>query len=358
MSSVADIERERIVRLLEYDPDLGRRMRPARLHEAQLHALAPVVTVPRGLWDPSATAATAVAGPYGLLVLDGLMSRDLLIGDLASAQLVGRGDLIQLHDDEGAELMPLGVRWTVLEPATVALLDDGFLLSVQRWPEVVAGLFERVAAQSARLAKHRALCQLPRVADRVHALLWFLAERWGRVTPQGVILPLKLTHGTLGQLVGAKRPTVSLAVKELAAQDRVHRRPDGAWLLQQEWAPDRPDGDDPPRSRSRPRFAPGASTPGDAATSQPEQLPLETGASALRIGRPAARVAAPPPTDPFADVRTRIDRMRDAHERVTEEVRATHARSAVAREQSAALRRMLEVRPSVEGARRASAAGS
>jgi CRP/FNR family cyclic AMP-dependent transcriptional regulator len=343
VSSIADIERERIVRLLEYDPDLGRRMRPARLHEAQLHALAPVVTVPRGLWDPSATGATAV-GPYGLLVLDGLISRDLMIGEVASAQLVGRGDLIQLPDDEGTELMPLGVRWTVLEPATIALLDDGFLLSVQRWPEVVAGLFERVAAQSARLAKHRALCQLPRVADRVHALLWFLAERWGRVTPQGVILPLKLTHGTLGQLVGAKRPTVSLAVKELAAQDRVHRRPDGAWLLQQEWAPDRPDGNR--AQRSRPRFAPGASRPRDAAAEKAPDGPEQNGTIALRPERSTPLGVTPAPADPFGDVRTRIERIRDAHQRVAEEVRATRARSAVAREHSAELRRALELGPS------------
>jgi CRP/FNR family cyclic AMP-dependent transcriptional regulator len=342
MSSIADIERERIVRLLEYDPDLGRRMRPARLQEAQLHALAPVVTVPGGRWDPSATAATA-AGPYGLLVLDGLISRDLLIGEVASAQLVGRGDLIQLQDDDGTELMPLGVRWTVLEPATIALLDDGFLLSVQRWPEVVAGLFERVAAQSAQLAKHRALCQLPRVADRVHALLWFLAERWGRVTAQGVILPLKLTHGTVGQLVGAKRPTVSLAVKELAAADRVHRRRDGAWLLQQEWAPERPDG--PRAERSRPGFAPGATSSRDVVAEEVEDVPEEqTGTIAVRLRRTMPVGVEPAPADPFADVRTRIDRMRDAHQRVAEEVRATRARSAVAREQSAALRRALELR--------------
>ena len=28
-------------------------------------------------------------------------------------------------------------------------------------------------------------------------LLWYLAERWGRVTPDGVIVPLRLTHETL-----------------------------------------------------------------------------------------------------------------------------------------------------------------
>ena len=51
-----------------------------------------------------------------------------------------------------------------------------------------------------------------------------------------MILPLKLTHELLGQLVGAKRPTVSLAIKELERRGTVHRRTDGAWLLEQRWA--------------------------------------------------------------------------------------------------------------------------
>jgi hypothetical protein len=45
---------------------------------------------------------------------------------------------------------------------------------------------------------HAAITQLPRVDRRVLALLWQLAERWGRVTPSGVEVRLELTHETLG----------------------------------------------------------------------------------------------------------------------------------------------------------------
>jgi CRP/FNR family transcriptional regulator, cyclic AMP receptor protein len=83
------------------------------------------------------------------------------------------------------------------------------------------------------------------VEDRLHAMLWLLAERWGRVTPEGVTLPLRLTHELLGQLVGAKRPTVSLAMKELEARGAVRRRLDGAWLLD-------PSVAGPPRQPSTP----------------------------------------------------------------------------------------------------------
>ena len=46
-----------------------------------------------------------------------------------------------------------------------------------------------------------------------------------------MIVPLALTHRILGQLVGARRPTVSTALAELAERGELIRRPDGSWLL-------------------------------------------------------------------------------------------------------------------------------
>jgi|SRR5829696_535973 len=221
---------ERTIRLLDYDPDLGGSLRPERRAEARASALATMVQVGRG--TRTATELTGGnAAPYGLLVLDGIANRTVALDGVVSAQLLGRGDLVRASDEVGETLVPTTIRWTVLEPLSVALLDERFLLTVRRWPEIVAALFERVAAQDDWRCTHRALCQLPRVEDRVHALLWLLAERWGRVTPQGVTLDLRLTHELLGQLVGAKRPTVSLAMKELEARGAVRRRADGAWVL-------------------------------------------------------------------------------------------------------------------------------
>jgi hypothetical protein len=58
-----------------------------------------------------------------------------------------------------------------------------------------------------------------------------LAGRWGRVTAEGTLIPLPLTHRMLAQLVGARRPTVSTVCGELARQREVRRRPDATWLL-------------------------------------------------------------------------------------------------------------------------------
>jgi len=51
------------------------------------------------------------------------------------------------------------------------------------------------------------------------------------VSGDGVVVPLALTHRILGQLVGARRPTVSTALSELADRQELVRRGDGSWLL-------------------------------------------------------------------------------------------------------------------------------
>jgi CRP-like cAMP-binding protein len=67
-------------------------------------------------------------------------------------------------------------------------------------------------------------------------MLQHIAERAGRVTSDGTLIPIRLTHEALGKLVGARRPTVSLAMKELDAAGRVRRLADGTWLLPAEQA--------------------------------------------------------------------------------------------------------------------------
>jgi CRP/FNR family transcriptional regulator, cyclic AMP receptor protein len=250
-------EGRRTIRLLDYDPALGATLRPERREEARATAEATLVELGRGDHTLAELAGGQDAA-YGVLLLDGLLNRTVMVDGVTSAQLLGRGDLVRIGSDRNDALVPATIRWTAIEPLAVALLDERFLLTVRRWPELVAALFERVAAQDERRDIHRALSQLPRVEDRLHGLLWLLAERWGRVTPDGVVLRLRLTHELLGQLVGAKRPTVSLALKELEARGSIHRPADGGWLLAEPWsaedaadAADEEDGGEPAAEVSR-----------------------------------------------------------------------------------------------------------
>lgn len=111
-----------------------------------------------------------------------------------------------------------------------AALDDRVLGLAQRYPRLIEGLQTQAGDQQQRLLAQLLVCQLPRVQDRVLALMWLLAESWGRVTPSGTVLPMRLTHDTIGLLVGARRSTVTLALGHLERRGALVRRADD-WLI-------------------------------------------------------------------------------------------------------------------------------
>jgi CRP/FNR family transcriptional regulator, cyclic AMP receptor protein len=116
-------------------------------------------------------------------------------------------------------------------PVRLAILDDGFGRSLARWPQVMSALLERAVRRTHRMSIHEALLQLSPVETRLLVLFWHLAERWGRVTPAGIALRLRLPHALLGQLVGCRRASVTTALQHIYATGALRRRDDGTWLL-------------------------------------------------------------------------------------------------------------------------------
>jgi CRP/FNR family transcriptional regulator, cyclic AMP receptor protein len=219
------------IRLLEADPELGALLSPSRRSEAEGKLTVRTLRLTVGPWDVERLSG-ASTGHVGLLLLDGVLSRELVVADNVSAELLGPGDLVRpWQGASGTGLLPVEAVWSVLSTTTLAVLDRRFAAEAARFPEITAALFERLGERSLRLATTQAISQLTRVDRRLKALFWHLAERWGRVSGDGVVVPLALTHRILGQLVGARRPTVSTALSELAERGELVRRPDGAWLL-------------------------------------------------------------------------------------------------------------------------------
>jgi hypothetical protein len=216
--------------LLDLDPDLGRRLDPGTLSAARQALAVRVVRLAAGEWDVSRLRG-ADDGHLGLLVLDGVISRELLAEDVASMELIGPGDIVRPWQVEGLELLEARVRWSVLADARVAVLDRALAARLGAYPEIYAAIVERLAARSQRLSVTQAISQLNRVDRRLLALFWHLADRWGRMTSEGVHLPLVLAHRTLAQLVGARRPTVSTALSELVRRGELRRTPGGTWVL-------------------------------------------------------------------------------------------------------------------------------
>jgi CRP-like cAMP-binding protein len=120
--------------------------------------------------------------------------------------------------------------WSVLEPTRVAVLDDRFTRVACRWPELVAALVSRTLRRSRWMAILLAISNLTRVDLRIQTLMWHLADRWGHVTAEGVVVPVPLTHEMIGKLVGAHRPSVTSALGELQRDGAITRQ-GGGWLL-------------------------------------------------------------------------------------------------------------------------------
>jgi hypothetical protein len=188
--------------------------------------------LPAGSWDPARDLDDDGHETFAVLVLEGLLTREHCVDDRVAADLLGPGDVLEAHRDVTLTL-PDELRWTASAPTSVALLDERFLAGARHWPVLCARLSERLAAQNARLARHAAIAALGRVELRVLGMLWHLAGTWGRVSPGGIIVPLRLTHEALGRLVGAQRSTVTLALSALAAGGAVARRSDGTFLLRE-----------------------------------------------------------------------------------------------------------------------------
>jgi CRP/FNR family cyclic AMP-dependent transcriptional regulator len=219
------------VQVLDVDPDLGTLLSEQRLADARRRLVAREYVVPAGAWND---ARLGRAGPahLGLLVLEGVLARELLMSSNVSTELLGQGDLVRPWQEHGpSRLLRCEVRWTVLEPARFAVLGATFALELARYPEVQAMLIDRVTERSHRLALTQAISQLNGVGQRVLTLLWHLAERWGRITSDGVMVPLVLPHRVIAQVVGARRPTVSTALANLVQEGTVVRLPNGTWLL-------------------------------------------------------------------------------------------------------------------------------
>jgi CRP-like cAMP-binding protein len=166
---------------------------------------------------------------FAAVLVDGILMHRIAIGEQPALRLLGPGDILTRLDESRPFLLTRST-YRAAAPARLALLDDRVLWLAQRFPRLFAGLQARIGAQQDRIAAQLAACQLPRVEDRLIAIMWLIAERWGRVTSAGTVVPVSLTHDALGELIGARRSTVSLALKQLVA-DGVIARNDGGWLL-------------------------------------------------------------------------------------------------------------------------------
>jgi CRP/FNR family transcriptional regulator, cyclic AMP receptor protein len=219
-----------LVPVLVQDPDLAAGLQGERLRRAERELIAATFVAFEGPWDPT-EAGEGVRGGIGLLLLDGLVVRRVGRTGRYGAELLGPGDLMRPWQSDGEDVtLPFHTDFRVIEQTLVAMLDLRFAARAATYPEVGSALIGRAMQRSRTLAVNMAIAHYPRIDRRLLMLMWHLADRWGRVTPDGVRIPLRLTHQLLADLVASRRPSVTTALTQLGREGHISRVGD-AWLL-------------------------------------------------------------------------------------------------------------------------------
>jgi hypothetical protein len=216
--------------VLREDPDLLEDLDPHGARTAAATATALVAEIPRGPWQPPEKVEGR--GAPGLLLLSGVVVRRSWLAGRAAPELLGQGDVLRPWQHDGEDgLVPCCVTWEVLEPTRIAILDARFAHAIMPWPAVMTALLGRSLRRARWQGIGRLIGGMPRVDQRLLVLFWHLAERWGRVTRDGVLVPLDLTHAAVAELVSARRPSVTTALGELSDAGILLRPGRGRWIL-------------------------------------------------------------------------------------------------------------------------------
>jgi CRP/FNR family transcriptional regulator, cyclic AMP receptor protein len=177
-----------------------------------------------------AAPIVAGGGEIGRLVISGVLLRRTTFGGRTASEPIGPGDVIATAPDL-LEVPEVETTWTVCQATRLAVLDDEFARTAAELPGVLSALLQRSAERTHSVGFLLAVAQLPRLEMRLLALLWHLAQRWGTVERDGIVVELPFSHATLGELVAARRPSVATALSQLVARGQVVRRPNDEWLL-------------------------------------------------------------------------------------------------------------------------------
>jgi len=221
------------VQVLDADQGLAEALDADALAEARPRSFAEVISLEAGDWSGHANAQELRRG-LGLLVLGGLLSRQVTLKKRVLVELLGPGDLLRpwTYRSEPLALSSPRVSWQVLTRARFAVLDRKFALRIARWPELFGVLLDRTVQRSRTLAVQSTIRQADDVEERIWHTLWHLANRWGANDGAGVVLKLPdLDAEVFARIVGAEPGSAADAVTRLADRGLVEPLDEGAWLL-------------------------------------------------------------------------------------------------------------------------------
>lgn len=217
-----------VISVLDLDPALGSGIGSEDWETARRLCRAELVRVPSGRRVfPETEGGDAI----GFVIVAGLVCRELALRDRRMLELLGDGEVVYPPTDSDEPRLGTGIVLTAVVDTALVALGGSFIAAAARWPSLLRNVHERLESQRNNLAVLGLIAHLPRAEHRVLLVLHHLADRWGFVTPEGIVLRLPLSHDLLGQLAAARRSTITLALSALDRDGQVRRLDDGSWLL-------------------------------------------------------------------------------------------------------------------------------
>ncbi len=201
----------------------------------ELAAAARSIVVPGCSFEPGPWKPEGPEPAVGWLILSGRLARVLHVDEAPAhgLELLGDGDLLRPWSFRGATLsIPSRVEWQALSALRIAELDLAFVRACTRWPRLWVNLLDAAVERTRSFSYFLAARQVSRLELRILLTLWHLADRWGYVNRDGVVLELpKLTHEMIARMVSARRPSVTTGIKQLRALGVLEVRSRGRWIL-------------------------------------------------------------------------------------------------------------------------------
>lgn len=184
--------------------------------------------VAAGPFRPERLAATPDAA---VVLLAGLVARTTSFQDGCAAELLGPGALLVPPGSRDRHRLGCRMRFEALETSRVGSVGRDLLADLAERPGVLHALLTGHGRRDAERAAVQAIARMTGVDRRLLALFRLLAARRGRRTPEGIAVPIAIPHRLLAELVGARRPTVTTALRALRHSGELRRLQDGTWLL-------------------------------------------------------------------------------------------------------------------------------
>lgn len=182
--------------------------------------------------DLAEVIRTQTPAAFDFLLVDGVVLKETTLAGRSALELLGPGDLLAPPLTAARQLEARAVsRYLAHGRVSLAAIERHVREAARHWPAIADFLHDRLARQTHHASMHLAMLHLPRIEERLIALFADLGERFGHVSADGILIDLPLTHELIGGLVGARRPTVTLALHALASRGLIERLPDGRWKL-------------------------------------------------------------------------------------------------------------------------------